>query len=423
MQVRFLPQFNQNFNIKNNNNNNKSHNSTVMPSTLTGLTADTVSFTATPIKPAVISFKEVIADGYSKKIPLYNILGKKFIITLDSIATKLESYGVHFDLEYCEINPVKGLKSYLSKFKRSGEVLDKIRATMYMDDPYDMNILANYILPELRGCGYEIRGLEQGTKKKGKSPIVDFDIRLEGITPKQTEVLEEPLRNLISGPQKSGYEDIQMRLIDTTASPSNQVPHELLILFGKNTAAAKHDESYYVFDIVRELSHMHIMEASEDNVFRSPLKSAKSSFSMIRYQLNANISKPLFYNAKKLDYEHNPAAQIPVQLSDTIAKSLETLMVCLREDTIKYYKAEIAKIDSKEYMPTIKKLIRHSEEFKARKSRHISPDDVAAKKEELIAALKEQRRDDLKTIAEARTRLGETIEKYGEKKPVEAKPE
>ena len=83
-----------------------------------------------------------------------------------------------------------------------------------------------------------------------------------------------------------------------------------------------------------------------------------------------------------------PAAQIPVQLSDTIAKSLETLMVCLREDTIKYYKAEIAKIDSKEYMPTIKKLIRHSEEFKARKSRHISPDDVAAKKEETYCRFK-----------------------------------
>ena len=108
-----------------------------------------------------------------------------------------------------------------------------------MDDPYDMNILANYILPELRGCGYEIRGLEQGTKKKGKSPIVDFDIRLEGITPKQTEVLEEPLRNLISGPQKSGYEDIQMRLIDTTASPSNQVPHELLILFWEKYGCCK----------------------------------------------------------------------------------------------------------------------------------------------------------------------------------------
>ena len=65
-----------------------------------------------------------------------------------------------------------------------------------MDDPYDMNILANYILPELRGCGYEIRGLNKETRKKGKVQLLDFDIRLEGITPKQTGSIEEPLRNL-----------------------------------------------------------------------------------------------------------------------------------------------------------------------------------------------------------------------------------
>lgn len=424
MDVRFLPQIFPKFNFNNSNKyDNKSQNSTVLPSTLSGLKADTISFSGNPIKPAVITFKEVIADGYQKKIPLYQILGKKFILVLDSIATKLESYGVHFDLEYCEINPVKGLNSYMSKMRRSGEVLDKIRATMYMDDPYDMNILGNYILPELRGCGYEIRGLEKGAKKKSKNPVVDFDIRLGGITSKQTEVLEEPLRNLISGPQKSGYEDIQMRLIDTTASAKNQVPHELLILFGKNTAMAKHDESYYVFDIVRELSHMHIMDVPDDVVFKSPLNSAKSSFNLIRSQLNANISNPLFYNAKKLDYEHNPMGQIPVQLSEATAQSLETLIVCLREDTMKYYKLEMAKINSKEYLPTIKKLIRQSAAFNAREDKRILPEDVAAKKDELIANLKEHKREDLKTIADARVRLKETIAKYSEQKPTDTKSE
>ena len=90
---------------------------------------------------------------------------------------------------------------------------------------------------------------------------------------------------------------------------------------------------------------------------------------------------------------------------------------------MKYYKLEMAKINSKEYLPTIKKLIRQSAAFNAREDKRILPEDVAAKKDELIANLKEHKREDLKTIADARVRLKETIAKYSEQKPTDTKSE
>lgn len=407
-----------NFQIFNNQQPKNSHNNIVMPSKLSVLKADTVSFGAKSkmLNEVSNTFKDIVMNDYENKIPSYQILSIKFMDTLESVANKLKDFGISFDRTYCEKNPVKGSGSYYSKFLRSGATpADQIRATFYMENPYDLGIINNQLLPELKIRGYELDMIpDEMSGKRVKSRKPDFDVRLADITEKDTEKLDKTLQKSISKPQKSGYEDIQMRLIDTLAPIRKRPAHELLILFGKNYAEAKHNESYYVYDITRALKNeLHIAQVQNPEL-HSPAKRVQDNIKIISGQLNNFISKPLFINAKNLDFYKDPF-QLPVELGKSTCEALMGLVEGIRNKIPLHYKAEMTMVNSDEFKPELERLVKASPEFKARKDKNVYVIDIKNKKLELLKQLKEHKADDLKIIKDVQIRLAETIEKYGEK--------
>ena len=383
-----------------------------------GLSQDTVSFTGrnkTVQNLAANTLKEVFRNSYENKIPANMILSAKFMDTLEAVANKLRQYGVQFDREYCELHPVKDAESCLSKFIRSGATpSDQIRATLYLENLYDLSIVGDKILPELKSRGYAIQMIPdvvQGKKVKSKKP--DFELRLDGLTEDDLTGLPPELRRL-THPQLSGYEDIQMRLIDTLSSGKNKPPHELLIIFGKNYASAKYNESYYVYDITRVLQKALHAAQVENPAMYSPAKRIADNIKILREQLNTFISKPLFINAKNLDFYHEEA-QLPVEIGKPYCISMPGLVEGIRNKIPLYYKEELKKVNTKEYETELQRLVEESPEFKERTDKTVFVQDIRKMKNELIKQLKTNLQEDLELIQKVQDRLAETIKKYGQK--------
>ena len=389
----------------------------VLPNSSYTLSKDTVSFSARPKAAENLvsnTLKEVFRTSYENRLPAYEILSVKFMDALESVANKLKDYGVSFDRPYCEQGAVKKTDSFLSKFIRSGATpSDQIRATLYVENPYDLDLISNKILPELKIRGYEIRLIPDevvGTRVKSKKP--DFDIRLADVPEEALKALPEELQKSLSHPQKSGYEDIQMRLIDTLSTGKNKPPHELLIVFGKNYAAAKHNESYYVYDITRALKNVLHIAKVEKPELHSPARRVIDNIAIISEQLNNFISKPLFINAKNLDF-YKEEIQLPVEISKANCESLRGLVEGIRSKIPLHYKAELTKVNSDDFKPELEKLVKNSQEFKERKDKTVYVEDIRNKKNELNKQLKEHKNEDMKLIQAIQARLTETIEKYG----------
>ena len=404
-----------NFQIKNSaEKNNQNNRHVILTNSLNYLSRDTVSFSGK--EKITHTFTDVIREAYNDKVPQYTILGTRLMDTLEAIANKLKEDKVSFDREYCEETTVKSTKSFLSKLKRSGESpMDKIRSTLFVANPYDLKLINNKILPELKSRGYEI--LMVPDKMSGKRVLTkkpDCDVRLADITDENVQNLDEHLRQCIGKPQKSGYEDIQMRLIDTTESGRKKTPIELIILFGKNYAEAKHNESYYVYDITRALSgELHVASVKNPEMY-SPAKRILNNIEIIKGQLNSFISKPLFINAKNIDFYHEKF-QLPVELSKSTCEALNGLIEGIRAKIHTHYKDELTKVQSQDYNTELEKLIKASHEFKERDTKTIFVDDIKEKRKELIKTLKEQKTEDLALIKRVQERFTETVEKYGRK--------
>ncbi len=420
MSIQITPNF-QNY-IKNNQNFTNKRN-IYSPNYANNLVKDTVSFgsgknKATEAATEVVreTFRDLIKTTYESQLPSHRAMGDKFMDTIAAIADKFKEYGISFDREYCGPATVKGTDSYLLKFLRSGAVpADPIRSTMFNDNPYNLKVLNDLILPEFEKRGYVIQVIPDkmaGRKVLTRKP--DFDVRLADLDEKAISALDEHLRPCIGGPQKSGYEDIQMRFIDIYANKKNQVPHELLILFGKNYANAKHDESYYVYDITRALKDaMHISKI-ENPPLHSPEKRVKDNIKIIAETLNSSISKLLFFNGKNMDF-HKDETQIPIEISKTTANVLTGLMEGIRNKTLLYYGAKVKQAKSMEYQSEIIRQIKLSSEYKEREDKTIYAADIEAKREEILNRIKAQKAEDLSIIRAARERLEETLEKFGEK--------
>lgn len=404
--------------IKYSAKDSKNSSANVLPKYSYSLASDTVSFSGRQKAADQISntFKDVIIKTYESKLPDYKILSVKFMDTLEAVANKLKDYGVSFDRQYCEHAAVKKTDSFLSKFIRSGATpSDQIRATLYMDNPYDLKVFKEQLLPELKSRGYEIQLVPAemvGKRIKSKKP--DFDIRLADINPKSMEVFEGDLQKCLGKPQKSGYEDIQMRLIDTMSSGKNKPPHELLILFGKNYAAAKHNESYYVYDITRALKNTLHVAAVENPEIHSPAKRVIDNINIISGQLNNFISKPLFINAKNLDF-YKDGFQLPVELSKANCEALNGLVEGIRNKIPLHYRDELKKVNSKDYEPEIINLFKKTAEYKERDEKIVYVDDIRRMKREINKQLKEHQKEDMEIIQAVQVRLAETIAKYGKK--------
>ena len=418
MQIHLLtPKFNRFSQEKVKNN----YNNASYPK-LGELQQDTVSFSGKlPQKPElteVARFVDAFRLGYESKIPSYQVLAARLRDTLDATARELKHIGLIFDQEYCtEEHMVKGSDSFISKLKRSGESpADRVRGTWYLEDLHDLSLFTDYILPALQKRGYQIAMVpDKVNGRRILSYKPDFDVRLNNVSEKSKRALPQSLRDVASfREQDSGYSDIQFRLIDALSTDKEKTPLEVIIVAGKNTAYAKRDESYYVYDIVRALKkELHIAQI-ENPALNSPEQRVQNNIGIIKQQLSDNISKPLYANAKNLDFYHEEL-HLPVELSAGSCIALRGLVEGMIQKTKLYYNAKLRQVASDDYEKTLEKLIKSSPIFKERKDKTIYVEDIIEKRDEIIKELKLNKREDLEILKKVLERLNETIEKYGVK--------
>lgn len=334
-----------------NNNNNKQLN---YPQYNKTLTSDVVSFSGkyTPLANKMSDFLE---NDFSKKTPRFTRIATVYLDILESVASGLKDFGFSFDRAYCEKSPVKSPASYASKIVRSKnlKVPDMIRATLYCNTPYDLDSL-NKLLLEMKKRGYVLDTTEvsindlmkrgyRPTKKemaepdKIKKTIPDLDIRLEDVS-EQVAKLPPELRYAISKPQKSGYEDIQMRFVrefDKKDPKKRPVSHELLIIFGPEYAKSKHDESKYVYNKIRKFEELNV-DLSDKTTNPKSLKASRY-IDLIRQMFRGKVSEKLFLNAKNKDlYGLND--EIPIYFTESDQKMFENYFSGLRDNVIDIYK-------------------------------------------------------------------------------------
>ena len=144
----------------------------------------------------------------------------------------------------------------------------------------------------------------------------------------------------------------------------------------------------------------------------SPARRVIDNIAIISEQLNNFISKPLFINAKNLDF-YKEEIQLPVEISKANCESLRGLVEGIRSKIPLHYKAELTKVNSDDFKPELEKLVKNSQEFKERKDKTVYVEDIRNKKNELNKQLKEHKNEDMKLIQAIQARLTETIEKYG----------
>ena len=106
---------------------------------------------------SIPSFKGTVGDAYAAQIAKTVVekqmksSARVYLAVLSAVADELAQYGVSFSMDYCKKNPIKDATTYVRKMLRSGEteVRDWIRGTLYVENPYDLSILENHIIPAL----------------------------------------------------------------------------------------------------------------------------------------------------------------------------------------------------------------------------------------------------------------------------------
>lgn len=403
MNIHFLtPKISKNgnpcSNVRNLNSNSLNYSS--YPN-LRPLGQDTVSFQGNITKKAVSTLSEHLEAQIAADSPRLRRIATTYLDVLESVAGKLKDKGFSFDREYCELNPVKSPESYTSKVVRSGslKVPDTIRATLYCDNPYDLSKLINDLLPEVEQRGYVLAKTEISLKdlmKRGYIPttkelanpemektIPDLDIRLEDVS-EQVGILPKNLKYSIGKPQKSGYEDIQMRFVREFDKKNNPVQHELIILFGPNTSIAKHEESERVYNYLRKFN--------EFNIGLDGSNSGSNDFKTMRYiemieqMFRGKVSKKLFANAKNKDYSKIDY-EIPISFTEEDRLLFENCFTSIRKGIQTSYRDAIKRAESSELAQN---------------------------------ELKQNRKKDLELLNEIQENLRKTMEHYNYKKDLKA---
>ena len=315
-----------------------------------------------------------------------------FSAASSSIAKKLEDRGVMYNEIYNSISPIKSEDSYWSKVQRSGfDVRDEIRRTFFCNNAYDLTVLKD-IIKEFDDFGYLIAPINIPVEKmveKGYSPsksefkkgfveLPDIDIRLD--SDKITKFVPE-LNSYISKPQKSGYEDIQLRFVtksDVKEKEPNPIKHELIIIFGDNYAKAKHYESEKIYKFTRQLDEMKFYRNTKSEGLK---KRTGEYIDAIKTKLNLRISQNLFASANSLDVK-NIDNEMLINVSEQEMKELSKYFSKLKEKGHKYY--EIA--------------------------------EQRAKTPARLKKIKQEHETDSKLLAEIRKNLEESIAFFNEKK-------
>lgn len=301
-----------------------------------------------PLQKDTVSFKSALfVDTMTvKQSKRYGRIATIFQDILESIAMKYKDKGVSFCRDYCELNAVKSAASTAKKIARTSsvDIRDQVRSTLFIKDLTDMKLLDD-ILKDLEERGLVLDTIDMSIedliargyvpKKNDKDfvRIPDLDIRLaegrEGIIN-----LEPRLQYSFSNPQKSGYEDVQMRLIRSYDSNKNPVRHELLILTGENYAIAKHIESKYIYSVIRDLGSLEIVKKQNEN--NEQIKLIKRYIDLIKQLCSTEISQKLFENAKNKDV-YGIENILPIKVSDKDIKTLNNYFDEIRKNAEIYY--------------------------------------------------------------------------------------
>ena len=330
MNLSITPKF-QTFQRAKQANQNQSYqtNSTVsLPKYANTLVKDTVSFGNTPRQ--LVTVADHLQAQIAADSGRLSRIATTYLDVLESVAFRLKDKGFLFDRAYAELHPVKSPEAYTSKIMRSGhfKVSDTIRSTLYCNNSYDLSLLNDSLLPEMEKRGFILSTTEKSIKdliKRGYVPnaleaadlnkkitVPDLDIRLDNVSEQVTK-LSPDLRYSISKPQKSGYEDIQMRFIRNFDKNKNPIQHELIILFGPNYSKAKHDESDYVYDALRKFDELAMK--FEDDTIGSHSQKANRYIELITQMFRGKISEKLFLNAKNKDL-YDISEEVPICFSE-----------------------------------------------------------------------------------------------------------
>ena len=381
------------------------------------LKADTVSFTAKKVEPKAVktTFEDLFENLYDKQRPLNEVLAVRFVDAVKAVAEELKDLGFRFP-DAIEDKAVKGKDSYLDKFRRSGtKPMDGVRSSLYCKNPYDLELFFTKFIPAMRARGYELLLVpDEVVGKKIKSKKFDLDFRLGGLDQEVVSKLPPAFQKCIGKPQKSGYEDIQIRFVDTTVPPKKQIPQELLILFGENYSKAKNDEHYYVYEITRDLKDKLMISQIENPSMHSPEKRVQDNIKILRDLLNNTISKPLFINAKSIDF-YGEKPTLAVGLSKAQVDTLTGLMEGIRNKISLYYKNEIASHTESNMVEDMESFVASRNETSGKTDKIVYLSEILESKDKVIENLKLQRAEDLKIVRDAQKRLQKTIEKFGEK--------
>ena len=302
---------------------------------------------AAPIQQDTVSFKAIVADTMKIKQPSrYKRLSTVWLDSIEAIARKFKDRGVSFCRAYSEINSIKSEDSCGKKIARSGsiDIRDQIRGTLFIKDLTDMKLL-NDILEEFKlrelilhedqvPIGDMIaKGYIQKKTDGDFINVPDLDIRLNEGRENIVD-LPENLRYSWSKAQKSGYEDIQMRLVRAYDEKENPVKHELLILTGENYAIAKHREYKGIYSITRKFEALPVVKCQDEK--NQYLKLVKRYIDLIKQLCSAEISQKLFENAKNKDV-YGIENTIPIRISDKDIESLKDSFKELRKNVELYY--------------------------------------------------------------------------------------
>lgn len=340
-----LASLSNNFSIDKKLNNT----SVIQPKYSHTLASDTVSFSGTAKKLASIA--DFVEVQVAADTPRLSRIATTYLDVLESVAFRLKDKGFSFDRDYCELNPVKSPQSYASKIVRSGKfkVPDTIRATLYCNNSYDLDSVT-LLLAEMKKRGYVLSDTEMSIKdliKRGYHPteaelkdtsveriVPDLDIRLDNVGEQVTKLAPELVYS-ISKPQKSGYEDIQMRFVREFDKKKTPVQHELIVLFGPNYSKAKHDESEKVYNIMRNFKNLNMKFS--DTTLGSHSQKAARYIDLIEQMFTGKISQKLYLNAKNKDL-YDLTDEIPIYFTETDCAVFENYFAGLHDRLNSVYK-------------------------------------------------------------------------------------
>lgn len=218
---------------------------------------------------------------------------------------------------------------------------------------------------ELKKCGY---GYEDAKKalakylKEGKVPnndeiieIVkllkkytpDIDIRLSKKRIDMSAVPEE-YRYSIGKPQKSGYEDIQLRFIrDVDKDKTSPIYHELIIQFGPTYNRNAFKEHELVYEPLRLFEELHIPmnnPVKGEVTFKEyPEKGVEKFISDVKDMFRTMVSKVLINNGKNVDFFGNVDDNDEIFFNFIDIKKFERKFANITGFLKEYYRQQITK--------------------------------------------------------------------------------